>query len=121
MKVQDWSKYPNFSASEFQCRETGELEMDANFMEKLQQLRYMYGRPMHVTSGYRSPRHSIEARKPAPGTHAQGIAVDIAASGRDAYDLMFLAMRYGFNGIGISKTFVHLDTRPNEKRTIWVY
>lgn len=121
MKVSDWSKYPNFSAEEFRCKETGELEVQAEFMEKLQKLRYDYGRAMKVNSGYRSPRHSIEAKKPQPGTHAQGIAVDIAAQGKDAHDLAFLAMKHGFNGIGIAKTFVHLDTRPYDRRTIWIY
>jgi zinc D-Ala-D-Ala carboxypeptidase len=121
MIVSDWSKYPNFSASEFRCKETGEIEMQANFLEKLQTLRYIYGRPMRITSGYRSPRHGIEAAKQSPGYHSRGMAADIAVTGRDAHDLVFIAMRNGFNGIGIAKTFVHLDTRPHDQRTIWTY
>jgi len=117
----DWSKYPNFSKKEFDCKETGENEMQPEFLQKLQMLRYKYGRPMIVTSGYRSPRHSIEAAKASPGYHARGQAVDIAVTGKDAHDLVFLAMTSGFNGIGVAKTFVHLDTRPHEQRTIWVY
>lgn len=117
----NWQKYPNFSQAEFRCKETGEIGMQAEFMERLQKLRFDYNRPMVVTSGYRSPRHSIEAKKAVPGTHAQGIAVDIAASGRDAHDLVFLAIKNGFNGIGVAKTFIHLDMRPYDKRTIWIY
>lgn len=59
----DWSKYPNFSKREFDCKETGENRMTVEFMDKLQELRTRYGKPMRITSGYRSPQHSIEAAK----------------------------------------------------------
>ena len=120
----DWSKYPNFSKSEFDCKETGENRMNAEFMDKLQALRIRYGKPMIITSGYRSPRHSIEAKKQQPGTHAQGIACDVAVHGADAYELIELAMNLGFTGIGVSQKsggprFVHLDIAP--RTAVWSY
>lgn len=54
--MMDWSKYPNFSKREFDCKETGENEVQARFMDKLQALRTEYGKPMVITSGYRSPQ-----------------------------------------------------------------
>src|SRR5690625_5940358 len=60
----NWGDYDHFSKSEFDCRETGENAMRPAFVDKLQALRYEYGRPMIITSGYRSPRHSIESAKP---------------------------------------------------------
>ena len=124
MTSRDWKKYPNFARNEFACHETGEMEMQPEFMERLQRLRTAYGKPMVITSGYRSPRHSIEAAKAVPGAHAQGIACDIACTGSDAYDLIALAMGMGFTGIGISQhdgqpRYVHLDTKP--RRAIWSY
>ncbi len=122
----DWTKYPNFSESELRCSETGECRMQANFMQKLQALREAYGKPMAITSGYRAPQHSVEASKSAPGTHTRGLAVDIAVSGQDCYDLMKLAMEHGFTGIGVAQRgsgrFLHIDTykggpRPN----VWSY
>lgn len=111
-----WNLYPNFNKSEFDCKETGENEMQHDFMFKLQQLRTAYGKPMKITSGYRSLRHSIEARKTTIGTHPQGMAADIAVNGADAIRLLELAIRMGFNGIGIQQKgnarFIHLDTRP---------
>lgn len=120
----DWNKYPNFSKSEFDCKETGENEMKAEFMDKLQALRVRYGKPMRITSGYRSARHSIEARKAEPGTHAQGIACDIGAHGADALLLVKLALDMGFTGIGVSQKsggarFIHLDIAP--RIAIWSY
>ena len=122
----DWSKYLNFSEAELRCGETGECKMQADFMRRLQALREDYGKPMAITSGYRSPQHSIEASKAQPGTHARGIAVDVAVSGQDCYELMALAMKHGFTGIGVAQKgpgrFLHIDTfkgaaRPN----VWSY
>ena len=66
MIVTDWSKYPSFSKHEFDCQETGENEMQSRFLDMLQSLRNQYGKPMKITSGYRSPNHSIEKRKSKP-------------------------------------------------------
>ena len=117
----NWDNYPNFSKAEFDCQETGENEMQPVFLYELQRLRNAYGKPMRITSGYRSPKHSIEAAKQRPGRHAQGIAVDIAVNGVDAYVLLKLAFAQGcFTGIGVDKHFIHLDIAPDRK-SLWVY
>lgn len=124
----NWDKYPNFSEEEFSCSETGECKMSAVFMTKLQKLRDAYGKPLTITSGYRSPKHSIEASKPAGklSTHARGCAADIACNGQQAYEIMKLAFEVGFTGIGVSQKgsarFVHLDTFSGSPRpNIWSY
>lgn len=110
----DWSLYPNFSESEFACRETGECNMDADFMFQLQALRSKYGKPMIISSGYRSPRHSIEASKEKAGVHTMGKACDVLVSGEDAMRLLGFAIQCGFTGVGVkqkgSSRFIHLDT-----------
>lgn len=121
----NWDDYDHFSKSEFDCQETGENEMKPAFVDRLQALRYEYNRPMIITSGYRSPRHSIEAAKDKPGAHASGRACDIRVGpGQDVHDLVALAIRFGFTGIGISQRegrprFVHLDTL--DRKAIWSY
>lgn len=116
----NWDMYPNFKEEEFRCSETGENEMQARFLEMLQVLRTKYGKPMTITSGYRSPNHSIEKRKVRPGTHSQGVAADIYCTGLDKYRLVKLAFELGFTGIGIDKSFVHLDV-SRERCAIWSY
>ena len=59
----NWSDYPNFSKREFDCKETGLNDMQPEFMRKLQELRDLYGKPMKITSGYRSKFHSAEVKK----------------------------------------------------------
>jgi len=121
----NWDRYPNFGPHEFVCKETGEHGMTPEFMERLQALRSDWGRPMRITSGYRSPRHSIEARKISPGTHTDGIACDVAiGAGEEAYDFIALAIAHGFTGIGVSQKngsprFIHLDIAP--RKAIWSY
>lgn len=120
----DWKNYPNFSPDELRCKETGELNMDRDFMDRLQRLRTAFGKRMPITSGFRSQKHSVERRKVLPGSHTQGKAVDIAIVGEDALELVRLALGFGFTGIGISQKaggarFVHIDTLP--RKAIWSY
>jgi len=120
-----WGTYPNFSKSEFDCRHTGENEMKHEFMQMLQTLRTRYGRPMRVNSGYRSPRHPVEARKGhANGEHTQGLCADIAVStSQERFEILRLAFELGFTRIGFHAGFLHLgignERLPN--RVFWNY
>lgn len=126
----DWSKYPNFSKEEFDCKHTGKNEMKPEFMQKLQELRNAYGKPMSISSGFRDKTHPIEAKKKRPGAHYSGMAADVRVDRGDAYELLKIALEIGFTGIGIqqkgSGRFIHLDTIPNGhegfvRPTIWSY
>ena len=113
--------YKYFSIEEFNCQQTGENEMVEEFIHKLDELREACGFPFKITSGYRSPSHSIEARKAKPGTPAQRIACDIAVSGgAQRHTIITDAMRLGFTGIGVAKTFVHVDIRDTTA-VAWQY
>jgi zinc D-Ala-D-Ala carboxypeptidase len=125
MSQAQWDKYKNFSKREFDCKHTAQNEMTHEFMEKLQALRDAYGKPMVITSGYRSPRHPVEARKKTPGTHSQGIACDVGVMGEDALRLVAEALKLGFTGIGVSQKaggarFIHLDI-SKDRSAIWSY
>ena len=110
-----------FKLSDFDCQETGENEMNEDFLIKLDDLRHECGFPFIITSGYRDKTHSIEARKAKAGTHARGIASDIRINnGNEAYDIIKRAQSMGFTGIGLAKTFVHVDTRKTMP-VIWSY
>jgi len=123
---EDWPsvRWPNFSFKEMACRETGECRMNEDTMDRLQELRHEYGRGLRITSGFRSPSHSVEVEKkdpegnPRPGAHATGRAIDIAVRGEDAYMVLSLATSLGFTGIGVSQTgdrrFLHLDDIQTE-------
>jgi zinc D-Ala-D-Ala carboxypeptidase len=111
-----------FKLEEFACQETGENEISEEFVHALDALRHEAGFPFVITSGYRSPSHSLEAKKPnGGGQHTTGRAADIAVSGGvQRYLLVAAAIKLGFSGIGVAKGFVHVDTRTSA-RVIWVY
>ena len=110
-----------FRKEEFNCTHTNKNEMDDAFLEKLDHLREECGFPFRITSGYRDETHPNEARKEKPGTHNQGIAADIAVSnGFERMNVVHNALKLGFNGVGVAKSFVHVDTRTTTP-VMWTY
>ena len=110
-----------FDIWEFDCTHTGKNEMDSEFLEQLDFLRAECGFPFRITSGYRDATHPNEARKPEPGTHSQGIAADIAVSnGVERMNIVHNALKLGFGGIGVARTFVHVDSRKTTP-VMWTY
>lgn len=116
------SEFMYFKRSDFNCHETGENRMEDEFIHKLDDLRAACGWPFFVTSGYRDPSHSIEAKKPnGGGMHTKGVAADIrVTNGKQRHEIVKHAMDMGFSGIGIAKTFVHVDTREDTP-VVWTY
>lgn len=127
------TSWPNFHASELWCRcgkcDTNGSEMDPDFMDRLQFLRTVYGKPMRISSGHRCVRHPAEAGKAEPGEHTLGLAVDVRCQGADAHRLLHLALELGFTRIGVSQKgparFLHLGVSPIGGRLpspmIWSY
>jgi len=110
-----------FKRSDFDCQQTGNNEMDDNFLLRLDELREICGFPFIITSGYRDSTHSIEAKKKKPGTHTKGVAADIRySSSSQAYTLVKNAQEMGFKGVGVAKTFIHVDDRETPS-VLWVY
>lgn len=110
-----------FDISEFDCSHTGKNEMNPEFLERLDELRRVCSFPFIITSGYRHETHPIEEKKKKPGTHTRGIAADIAIfDGNKRRIIVQEAINLGFNGIGIAKSFVHVDIR-DAFPVIWTY
>jgi zinc D-Ala-D-Ala carboxypeptidase len=116
----------NFSDDELKCQHCGALNPHGAFkvfMDRIQQLRERYGKPLRVTSGYRCEDHPIEAKKAEAGMHSYA-AIDLGVAGKDAYDIVKMAFELGFTGVGVSQRkgiprFIHLDDR--EYPAIWSY
>ena len=113
--------FKHFELNEFDCQETGRNRMDNQFIHDLDDLREACDFSFVITSGYRDPSHSIEAKKSKPGTHAQGIAADIkVANGSQRMAVVAEAVKLGFTGIGVAKSFVHVDKRTTTP-VLWCY
>ena len=110
-----------FKSEEFDCSWSNENHMAPEFLEMLDNLREECDFPFVITSGYRCPWHPDEIKKDKPGTHSRGIAADIRVSGgNQRYILIQKALELGFTGIGVAKTFIHVDTRLDTPM-IWSY
>lgn len=123
--IANWQEYKNFTKKEFDCKSTGENNMQHDFMVILEAIRKDYNKPMRVTSGYRSKTHPIEAKKlHSNGEHTQGTCADIYCdNGSDRYALVTIALRHGITRIGIASTFIHLGVGGNKlpNYVIWEY
>lgn len=117
------NNFKYFKLKDFDCQQTGENEMSVEFINKLDKLREVCGFPFNITSGYRSPNHVLEKSKPnGGGTHTKGIAADIYVSGgRQRMQIVARAIELGFVGVGVAKTFVHVDIRNDDKPVLWCY
>ncbi len=126
----NYDRWPNFTKEELVCQETGEENPNVDefklLMVYVQMLRTWADIPFYVSSAYRAPEHSDEAKKlNGPGMHSKA-AIDIRVPMRDCHRILKKAYELGFTGVGINLTgdpgqrFIHLDQRTSEPRA-WSY
>ena len=117
--------YKWFKLSEFDSPDrpgSGEL-MEHEVVQALDIARDIYGDPMILSSGFRS----IEANRACGGSpkssHLLGWAVDIAiTNSRRRFLLLEALLDAGFNRIGVSEDFIHVDMDPNKTpNALWTY
>lgn len=113
----------NFRSEEFECPCCGKAHMEERFLELLQQLRTILNKPMKINSGYRCENHNLNVGGRRTSQHLIGNAIDCSTVGWTSSEFYFLikeAQRLGFKGIGIAKSYVHLDARESRPK-MWVY
>jgi hypothetical protein len=105
--------WPNFSPSEIACRGTGQLLINVEALDALQKLRERLGKPIILTSAYRSPEHNRSKRvRGAPNSrHLNGDAFDVSMSNHDPDHFENEARAVGFTGFGFypKSNFMHID------------
>ncbi len=107
-------RWPNFSPAEIACRGTGKLLLNEDALDKLQELRVTLGKPLIVTSAYRSPEHNRKVGGAKGSKHLEGSAFDISMANHNPASFIAAARKAGFKGIGTypRSNFVHIDTGP---------
>jgi uncharacterized protein YcbK (DUF882 family) len=97
--------------------------MQEHFLKLLQWLRERVKKPFVINSGYRCEKHNEAVGGFSRSRHMLGCAADVSTRGwnsAELYQLIKEAQMIGFNGIGISETFIHLDDRESSGK-MWVY
>jgi len=124
-KVEKKMSYNHFSLSEFASPDLPDsgVNMDSEFLTKLDNARAIANIRFKITSGYRTKEHNAKVGGVADSAHLSGHAADIAAtSGKERWTIVNALIRSGFNRIGIAKSFIHVDDDPSKPtNVIWTY
>ena len=108
----------NFKVKEFACNDgTDPIFIDSELVTVLQKIRTHFGKPVTITSAYRTPPHNSREGGTTYSQHLYGKAADIKISGvtpKKVADYAETLLDKG--GIGIYNTFTHIDVRSIKSR-----
>ena len=110
---------PHFRVREFACRDgTDTVKVDTALVELLEQIRAAAGAPVTISSGYRTAAYNAAVGGARYSQHVQGTAADITAAGVSPLLVGQMAEYYlgSRGGIGVYRTFTHVDTRTGRAR-----
>ena len=117
---------PDFQVREFRCRDgTDTVMVDEVLTVVLQCIREHFGRPVVITSGYRTAAHNAAVGGAKSSQHLLGRAADIRVQGVSVEDVAAYAEslmpdcggvgRYPVKA-GRATGWVHVDTRADKAR-----
>ena len=119
----------NFDLAEFACHDESRTPVPEDLMpnvkrlaRNLQALRDYLGKPVKVTSGYRTVEHQEKVGAAKVSQHCKGLAADIKVSGLTpvevfgAIERLILEGRMDQGGLGLYPTFCHYDCRGRRAR-----
>ena len=119
---------PAFRVREFRCRDGSDTIMvDQVLPLLLQAIREHFGKPVVITSGYRTATHNAKVGGAKSSQHLLGRAADIQVADTPVEDVAAYAesLMPTWGGVGRypvkagrTKGWVHVDTRANKSR--WV-
>jgi len=117
---------PHFCAREFRCRDgTDTVMVDEALTVVLQCIREHFGKPVVITSGYRTAAHNAVVGGAKSSQHLLGRAADIRVPGVSVEDVAAYAesLMPDWGGVGRypvkagrATGWVHVDTRANKSR-----
>ena len=119
---------PGFRVREFACPGSDSLKLDDELVVALQCIREHFGKPVHITSGYRTAAHNAAVGGAKSSQHLLGRAADFWVEGVPVATVAAYAetLLPGRGGVGCypkdaahpkrSTGWVHIDTRTGMSR-----
>ncbi len=113
-------EYEEFDSPDIQG--SGQL-MDPKLLNMIDEAREIYGKPIRVTSGYRTEAHNRKVGGVDSSSHLKGLAIDVACvRSDDRFKMLNALLEVGFNRIGVAGTFIHVDIdKDKSQNVIWTY
>lgn len=101
----------------------GNLLVQPAALDFLEEFRASLGRPLRITSGYRTVTENRDCGGSLLSRHCQGIAFDLSCDDIEVGRLFDLACAFGWGAVGLyeMRGFIHVDCRAvlNGKPTTW--
>lgn len=117
---------PDFKVREFRCKDgTDTVMVDETLTVVLQCIREHFGKPVTITSGYRTAAHNAAVGGAKSSQHLLGRAADIRVQGVSVEDVAAYAesLMPDWGGVGRypakaghAAGWVHVDTRAEKAR-----
>ena len=111
---------PHFKVREFACSDGSDVVFVApSLVDILEAIRVHFGRPVKVTSGYRTVSYNASIKNSSKKSqHCNGLAADIKVEGHTPAEVYAYADKLlgEHGGLGIYNTFVHVDVRADKSR-----
>lgn len=131
-KEKEWAaRWPHFRPEEvlsphglLSWEQNGNLLIQPQAMDMLEAWRAKVGRivvnhNLNTHRGYRSSEENMSVGGAKFSRHVQGLAFDTTPLDMDLHRYHRLALEFGWTGVGLYRTFVHLDVRPNLRGRIF--
>ena len=120
-KGKDGTKYlsKNFRVKEFASKDGADpLFVSPELVELLQKIRDHFGKPVVISSGYRTAKHNKAEGGATYSQHLYGMAADIKVTGVKPSAVAAYAetLLPNSGGIGTYSTFTHVDVRATKAR-----
>lgn len=108
----------HFTSLELQCNcsysDCVEQRISLEHIEKLEEKRVKWGKPIKINSGFRCEKHNKAEGGSPKSQHLYGNATDITVKGMTPQEVANDCE--DFNGLGRYATFTHVDSRMGKAR-----
>jgi uncharacterized protein YcbK (DUF882 family) len=122
VKMMDEQLSENFKKSEFRCNDGTSVPCELmdnlkELVENLQIIREFINKPIHVISGYRSPKYNRKIGGARKSQHMNAKAADIRIKGMKPSEIREIIInlikeeKIMKGGVGLYTSFVHYDVR----------